>query len=124
VCPSYFIAESISEKTNKNVWFYSFDKVRDGKKSKEMGAYHGAELPYVFNTHDYWLPTSESDNKITKAIQGFWLNFIQKGNPNSFEDIWKEFQPSLFNVLSFDEDTSMIKSTSIDVCKELGYIKY
>ena len=124
VCPSYFIAESISEKTNKNVWFYSFDKVRDGKKSMEMGAYHGAELPYIFNTHDYWLPTSESDNKITKVIQDFWFNFIQKGNPNSLEDIWIEFQPSLFNVLSFNDDTSMIKSTSIDVCKELGYIKY
>ena len=35
VCPSYFIAESIVEKTNKNVWFYSFDKVRDGKKARK-----------------------------------------------------------------------------------------
>lgn len=124
VCPSYFIAKSIVERTNKNVWFYSFDKVRDGKKSKEMGAYHGAELPYIFNTHDYWLPTSETDHKITKAIQDFWFNFTKRGNPNSVDDTWIKFQPSLFNVLSFNKDISMKKSTSIDVCKELGFIKY
>ena len=78
MCPSYFIAESIVERTNKNVWFYSFDKVRDGKHVK-VGAYHGAELPYIFNTQDYWLPTSESDYKITKVIQDFWFNFTTKG---------------------------------------------
>jgi carboxylesterase type B len=22
-----------------------------------FGAYHGAELPYVFDTHDAWIPT-------------------------------------------------------------------
>ena len=36
----------------------------------------------------------------------------------------EKFQPSLFNVLSFNKDISMKKSTSIDVCKELGFIKY
>jgi len=124
VCPSYFIAKSIADKTSKNVWFYTFDKVRDGEKSKEMGAYHGAELPYIFNTHDYWLPTSDIDKKITKVIQNFWFNFTKRGNPNSYEDIWNEFKPGLFNVLSLNDDMLMTKSSSIDVCKELGYIKY
>ena len=61
------------------------------EKSKEMGAYHGAELPYIFNTYDYWLPTSETDHKTTKAIQDFWFNFTKRGNPNSVDDTWKNF---------------------------------
>ena len=45
-----------------------------------MGAYHGAELPYIFNTHDDWLPTSDIDIFITNKIQDFWINFIKTGN--------------------------------------------
>ena len=75
-CPSLFMAKSINKYSNKNVWFYSFDKIRDGIKSKEMGAYHGAELPYIFNTHDDWLPTSSKDLYITKIIQNYWINFL------------------------------------------------
>ena len=75
---SSFIAKSLKENTNKQVWFYSFDRVRDGSKSREMGAYHGAELPYIFNTHDDWLPTSDTDILITNKIQDFWVNFIKQ----------------------------------------------
>ena len=121
-CPSFFIASSIKKYTKKNVWFYSFDKVRDGKKSKEMGAYHGAELPYIFNTHDNWLPTSQEDMKLTNLIQSFWLNFIKKGNPNSENSKWTSFKSENFNVLSFNEETLMKKSNSARVCKALNYL--
>ena len=33
----------------------SIYRVREGEKAKKYGAYHGAELPYVFDTHDDWL---------------------------------------------------------------------
>ena len=82
-CPSFFIADSIVKKNKNKVWVYSFDRVRDGQKSKEMGAYHGAELPYIFNTHDEWLPTSAVDIEITKIIQDHWIEFIKNGNPNT-----------------------------------------
>ena len=120
-CPSSYIAESINEHTSKNVWFYSFDRIRDGLKSKEMGAYHGAELPYVFNTHDKWLPTSSKDLYITEIIQDYWINFIKEGNPNSNNNLWEPFQADKFNVLSFNDVISMQKSKSADVCEVLGY---
>ena len=46
-----------------------------------MGAYHGAELLHIFNTHDDWLLTSDTDILITNKIQDFWVNFY-KTNPN------------------------------------------
>ena len=122
-CPSFFIASSIRKHTNKNVWFYSFDKVRDGEKSEEMGAYHGAELPYIFNTHDKWLPTSKDDIKLTNLIQSYWLNFIKKGNPNSEKNEWSIFKSENFNVLSLNKETMMKKSNSSRVCKALDYLK-
>tara|TARA_B100000945_G_scaffold306044_1_gene293125 strand:+ start:1299 stop:2855 length:1557 start_codon:yes stop_codon:yes gene_type:complete len=120
-CPSSFIAKSLKENTNKQVWFYSFDKVRDGSKSKEMGAYHGAELPYIFNTHDDWLPTSDTDIVITNKIQNFWVNFIKTGNPNKELIEWEQYNSNAFNVLSFNTKTSMKISSSVDVCRVLGY---
>jgi len=120
-CPSSFIAKSIKENTNKQVWFYSFDRVRDGSKSREMGAYHGAELPYIFNTHDDWLPTSDTDILITNKIQDFWVNFIKTGNPNKQLIEWQQYDSNIFNVLSFNEKTSMKTSSSLNVCRALGY---
>ena len=120
-CPSSFIAKSLKENTNKQVWFYSFDRVRDGSKSREMGAYHGAELPYIFNTHDDWLPTSDTDILITNKIQDFWVNFIKTGNPNKRLTEWQQYDSNVFNVLSFNEETLMKTSSSIDVCRVLGY---
>ena len=120
-CPSLFIAKSLNENTNKQVWFYSFDKVRDGSKSKEMGAYHGAELPYIFNTHDNWLPTSDTDIAITNKIQDFWINFVKTGNPNNQLKEWDSYDSNDFNVLSFNSETSMQTSSSAKICRILGY---
>jgi len=120
-CPSLYIAKSINKYTNNNVWFYSFDKIRDGIKSKEMGAYHGAELPYIFNTHDDWLPTSSEDIYITTNIQNYWINFIKDGNPNLDNIEWNKFKSSKSNVLSFNNKISMKTSQAVEVCNELSY---
>ena len=120
-CPSFFIAKSLKENTNKQVWFYSFDKVRDGSKSKEMGAYHGAELPYIFNTHDNWLPTSDTDIAITNKIQDFWINFVKTGDPNNQLKEWDSYDSNDFNVLSFNSETSMQTSSSAKICRILEY---
>ncbi len=40
-----------------------------------MGAHHGCELAYVFGA-------KEADKKIVDLVQGYWLNFAAKGDPN------------------------------------------
>ena len=61
---------------------YYFDRQRDGEMAATMGAYHGAELPYIFDTHDGWLPTSQTDRQLTDVMQHYWINFATTGNPN------------------------------------------
>ena len=48
-CPSVLIARSMA-KTGNHVYQYFFTREREG--SEKILAYHGAEIPYVFNTHD------------------------------------------------------------------------
>ena len=86
-----------------------------------MGAYHGAELPYIFNTHDDWLPTSDIDIFITNKIQDFWINFIKTVNPNKRRTEWQQFDSNVFNVLSYNDEISMKTSSSLDVCRVLDY---
>ena len=42
-------------------WVYYFSRQRTGSGVERLRAYHGAELPYVFNQHESWLPTDETD---------------------------------------------------------------
>ena len=48
------VTANVLAKNKSPVYFYHFRKVRD--QAESLGAYHGAEIPYVFDTHDVWLP--------------------------------------------------------------------
>ena len=89
LCPSIFIARSLAKNGN-NVYQYHFTRMREG--SEKILSYHGAEIPYVFNTHDEWLPTNEDDAQLTEAMMEYWIEFAKKGTPNSINNpTWKEF---------------------------------
>ena len=78
-CPSLAVASAVHN-AGGSAFVYRFDRVREGFES--IGAYHGAELPYVFDTHDAWLPTSDIDLKITEALVDYWVGFLMKGRPS------------------------------------------
>lgn len=84
-CPAVLIAGKIA-RTRNNVFVYRFarkrENKRDGQQIDLFGAYHGAEIPYVFNTHDDWLPTNETDHVLTQVMMDYWVNFAKTGNPN------------------------------------------
>ncbi|WND03873.1 carboxylesterase family protein [Temperatibacter marinus] len=75
-CPSLRLANALSSER----YVYNFSRARKG--SEKLLAYHGAEIPYVFNTHDSWLPTEEEDRALTAAMVSYWVNFAATGNPN------------------------------------------
>ncbi len=81
-CPSLTLARNTRASGGK-VWFYQFNRKRINDVSDRMGAYHGAELPYVFDKHDDWLPTVDIDRSITRDMQKYWTNFSKYGDPNS-----------------------------------------
>ena len=89
-CPSILIARSMA-KTGNHVYQYLFAREREG--SEKILAYHGAEIPYVFNTHDAFLPTTEEDLILTEQMMEYWTELAKKGTPNSVNNpmTWYEF---------------------------------
>ena len=80
-------------------------------------AYHGAELPYVFNTHDEWMTTSDLDLEITEIITDYWTNFAKTGNPNGYNaPNWPIFDENQKFVQKFGNNIETIKSTETVLC--------
>jgi len=78
-CPSLSLAQAAQE-AGGAAYVYRFDRVREGFES--IGAYHGAEQPYVFDTHDAWIPTNNLDLQVTDALVDYWIAFMTTGSPN------------------------------------------
>ena len=81
VCPSLELADAMHRR-GANAYVYYFSRVRDSAFARELGAYHGAEIPYVFDKHDDWLPTDSIDRELTDTIMSYWVEFARTGDPN------------------------------------------
>ena len=81
LCPSQSLA-AMQTALNGNAWFYHFSRVRDGDAGAAVRAYHGAELPYVFGTHDTWMTTTDRDRSLARQMMRYWVNLATHGDPN------------------------------------------
>ena len=108
-CPSIFIARQMTKSGNK-VYQYLFSKQR--VNSGIILSYHGAEIPYVFGTHDLYLPTTNKDQKLTASMMNYWTQFAKTGNPNSEDTdvFWSEFG---------DDENYIILDTTIKTDQKL-----
>lgn len=79
-CPGYLTAAAV-QRAGRSAWLYRFMRVREGQGGQRLLAYHGAEIPYVFGTHDAWMPTTEVDRALSATMMRYWLNFAATGNP-------------------------------------------
>lgn len=62
-------------------WLYHFTRVPPSKR-QTIGAFHAAELPFVFDTHIAGMKTTDSDRKLTDRMGSYWTNFARTGDPN------------------------------------------
>lgn len=120
LCPSRYLAAKVSEGGGRG-WVYYFDRRRPGPGGATLGAYHGAELPYVFNTHDEWLPTTAADRQLTEAMMDYWVQFARSGDPNAAgRPHWPLHGDSGQGVLTLGEQITLRKSDDAVLCGLLG----
>lgn len=81
LCPSRYFASRVSELGGRG-WVYYFTRQRPGPGGEKLGAYHGTEIPYVFDMHDDWLPTEAVDHALTDVVMDYWVQFARTGDPN------------------------------------------
>ncbi len=117
-CPGQALADALSA-ASKSVYIYEFDRVRAGAREAGLGSYHGAELPYVFNRHDDWLPTDAVDRRISEFMVKAWARFARTGNPNDGDGVnWPAYNQT-GDVLKIDDVRQAARPVSAPLCAVL-----
>lgn len=62
-------------------FLYTFGRIPPSKK-QTLGAFHAAEIPFVFDSHEKALGFTESDKTLTDLMTRYWTQFAKTGNPN------------------------------------------
>ena len=61
------------------VYRYHFTVTPSGSLLAFLGAFHSAEIPFIFDTS---LKVSTAEAALTQQMMGFWTRFAAKGDPN------------------------------------------
>jgi len=73
------------EHKKEPVYLYRFARDSRDPKMVPLGAWHGAEVPYVFGTADPRLSPNmydAQDHALSEEMMNAWINFAETGNPN------------------------------------------
>ena len=73
-------------------YLYHFSRTPPSKK-QTLGAFHAAEIPFVFDSSEPVLGLSDDDKALTDIMVSAWTNFAKTGNPNG-KDVpnWPKFE--------------------------------
>jgi para-nitrobenzyl esterase len=82
-------------------WVYSFNRAAPGSDPVKVGAFHCAELVYVFGTQQTVdRPWEAIDRQLSDVMSSYWLRFAATGNPNG---------PDLPEWPAYDEQSRHVK---------------
>ncbi|PKP80131.1 MAG: hypothetical protein CVT79_16270 [Alphaproteobacteria bacterium HGW-Alphaproteobacteria-18] len=62
-------------------YLYHFTRVPPSPR-QTIGAFHAAEISFVFNSHLPGLKVTDADLVLTEAMMTYWTNFARTGDPN------------------------------------------
>lgn len=73
-------------------YVYHFSRVPPSEK-QTLGAFHAAEIPFVFDSSEPILGLSDDDKVLTDIMVTAWTNFAKTGNPNGGDlPNWTEYK--------------------------------
>ena len=120
LCESRRVAARVTA-VGGRAWVYNFTRQRAGPGGDKVGAYHGTEIPYVFGTHDDWLPTEAIDEQLTDAVMDYWVQFARTGDPNmAGRPTWPLYRAEKPAVLELGEQIQIVPPVDAALCIWLG----
>ena len=76
-----------------------------------LGAFHGAEIQYLFDT-GYFFEFTPSQQQLSQAMVSYWTNFAATGNPNGGSlPAWSPYDPMVDQFQSLIPPTPTTEST-------------
>lgn len=67
--------------SGQQAYLYQFTRVPPSP-NPALGAYHGAEIPYVFRNVGQLPWAQPTDRRLGEQMSGYWVNFARTGDPN------------------------------------------
>ncbi len=100
-------------------YLYYFVHRPPGRQSERYGAFHCAELEYIFNTLEASdRPWTSVDRTLAEEMIGYWVNFAARGDPNGPGlPHWPRYDPSTDAVMIFGEQPgpgAMVDPAQVD----------
>ena len=107
-CPSAAMA-TLNAAAGRPSFLYRFRRSIPGQGESDLGSFHSLELPYVFGALHHpawsWLTFAKLDEALAAAIQGYWTNFAQTGDPNGGGlPAWPPYMPAADRYMEFGND--------------------
>ncbi|MBI3949174.1 MAG: carboxylesterase family protein [Acidobacteria bacterium] len=81
ICPARAASIALSGH-QRRTFVYHFTHVVDAPVLRNLGAFHGLELSFVFNNFGIIQPTPEEVN-LAETMLAYWTNFARTGDPNA-----------------------------------------
>lgn len=94
----------------KPAYVYRFTRLAPGSDPIKVGAFHSAELAYVFGTQaSIDRPWSDRDRALSDQIEQYWTNFAKTGDPNGAGlPEWPRYGTSASDVMGLGDETHSI----------------
>jgi para-nitrobenzyl esterase len=116
-CPSAAMA-ALNAAAGRPAYVYQFRRSIPGKGESDLGAFHGLELPFVFESFQEpvwrWLAFTPADVALSDRMQRYWTNFAKTGNPNGADlPEWRGFNTAGEDYLAFERDGRAVPSQGV-----------
>jgi para-nitrobenzyl esterase len=100
-------ARMASKTGHHRAYRYYFSRVPQGR-GERLGAFHGAEMAYVFGNFPFRLNYQDLDRQLAETMETYWTNFARTGDPNGAGlTAWPIYDATKDNVLEFGDTVSV-----------------
>jgi len=129
--PARALARQVAENGGR-VWLYHFTRDATTKRFRSYGAFHGAEIAYIFRHTrkpvtpgmKWVLAYDQVDHRLSDTMSACWARFAATGDPNG-DDLpeWPPYDPAGDRLLVFGDEVTVTSGLHREGCDLIDRIR-